>query len=276
MRSILLPASLPVNSYYNESLLSDTRSYSGMRVTKWLPSVLFLCLLGVVSFSLDVEARRPRPLKAVARWWHAHHPHEVAQPTAESDANPVGGAAPVPFLRRAYEAPTNTLAMESFSEALSPEFQWLQVPTETRSQLTSVIKTHNPALSAGRINQLGLAIVHSSIKNQIDYRLLASVMAVESSYDSEAISSSGALGLGQFLPATAKYMKVTNPFDPMDNAMGMGRYLSYLVNKFGGDYSRAIGSYYVGPGTVTRQGLTPPAQKYVSKVNRVLLQFEGG
>jgi hypothetical protein len=51
---------------------------------------------------------------------------------------------------------------------------------------------------------------------------------------------------------------------------GAAKYLQILGRKFPDDASKAIGSYYVGQGTVERQGMTDAAWYYVGKVQRYL------
>jgi soluble lytic murein transglycosylase-like protein len=97
--------------------------------------------------------------------------------------------------------------------------------------------------------------------------LLAAVAKTESGFNSAAISSSGATGLMQFMPATARGLGV-NATDPASSIDGAARYLSSLTAQFGST-ELALAAYNAGPGAVQRYGGIPPygeTQSYVQKV----------
>jgi len=103
--------------------------------------------------------------------------------------------------------------------------------------------------------------------------LLKAVMAVESNFDSAAISEKGATGLMQLMPATARDMYVYDILDPAQNIEGGARYLRQLHDQFGGDLERVLAAYNAGPERVRRAGGAVPAipetQAYVRKVLRL-------
>jgi peptidoglycan DL-endopeptidase CwlO len=104
-------------------------------------------------------------------------------------------------------------------------------------------------------------------KYGVDPAVLAAVASQESGFDSSAVSSSGAQGLMQFMPATAGSLGV-NALDPASAVDGAARYLSSLTQQFGST-SLALAAYNAGPGTVSRYGGIPPyteTQNYVSAV----------
>jgi len=97
--------------------------------------------------------------------------------------------------------------------------------------------------------------------------LLAAVAKTESGFDSAAVSSTGAQGLMQFMPATARSLGV-DPSDPASAIDGAARYLKGLTQQFGST-ELALAAYNAGPGTVARYGGIPPyaeTQSYVQKV----------
>lgn len=65
-----------------------------------------------------------------------------------------------------------------------------------------------------------------------DWRLLASLIYQESRFDPEATSWSGAQGLMQLMPETAKEMGVTASLDPSDVIRGGSKYLKKLYDRF--------------------------------------------
>lgn len=71
----------------------------------------------------------------------------------------------------------------------------------------------------------------------------------ESGFNPGAASPAGAVGIAQFMPATAASMGV-NPYDPTDALYGGARLMASLSSQFGGDYAKALAAYNGGPGTV--------------------------
>ena len=73
----------------------------------------------------------------------------------------------------------------------------------------------------------------------------------ESSFNPNAISPAGAVGIAQFLPSTAAGLGI-NPYDPVASLYGSARYMAQLDHSYGGDYAKALAAYNAGPPAVTR------------------------
>jgi hypothetical protein len=71
----------------------------------------------------------------------------------------------------------------------------------------------------------------------------------ESHFDPNAVSWVGAIGIAQFMPATAQSLGF-DPSDPVAALDGGARLMSSLSNSFGGDYSKALAAYNAGSGAV--------------------------
>jgi hypothetical protein len=78
--------------------------------------------------------------------------------------------------------------------------------------------------------------------------LVKAVMQVESAGDPLAISSKGARGLMQLMPATAKMLGV-DPSDPQQNVEGGSKYLQQQINAFD-DVKLGLAAYNWGPGSI--------------------------
>lgn len=103
-------------------------------------------------------------------------------------------------------------------------------------------------------------IRQAATKAGIDPDLLTSLVWVESSFQPDAVSKVGAIGLAQLMPGTAKGLGV-DPHDPAQNLDGAARMLSGLITQFG-RVDHALAAYNVGPNGLVRglaEGQTPGA-----------------
>jgi peptidoglycan DL-endopeptidase CwlO len=131
-----------------------------------------------------------------------------------------------------------------------------------------------PAASTASLAGVPYADLFTRAGNRhgIDPALLAAVASQESGFDSSAVSSAGAQGLMQFMPATARGLGV-NPLDPTSAVNGAAKYLSDLTSQFGST-SLALAAYNAGPGTVSRYGGVPPYPETQNYVRAVLSKAE--
>ena len=104
-------------------------------------------------------------------------------------------------------------------------------------------------------------------KYGLNPRLLAAVAKAESNFDPSARSGAGAVGLMQFMPATAAGMGI-DPTDPAQAIDGAAKYLRTQLDRFG-SVDLALAAYNAGPGAVQRAGGIPPyaeTRNYVTKI----------
>jgi soluble lytic murein transglycosylase-like protein len=123
-----------------------------------------------------------------------------------------------------------------------------------------------PVAIATAVNQI-------AAEHVVPPELIHSVIKVESNYNPFAISTKGALGLMQLIPATARRFGVADAFDPIENIQGGAKYLRYLLDLYHGNYALALAAYNAGEQTVARYGGVPPfpeTRNYVAQVSRHL------
>jgi hypothetical protein len=99
---------------------------------------------------------------------------------------------------------------------------------------------------------------------------------IESAYRQTAVSTAGAIGLGQLMPATARDLGV-DPRDPLQNLDGSARYLAMMLELFG-DPRLALAAYNAGPDAVRQYGGIPPyreTQNHVARVMAVVVRLKG-
>ena len=98
--------------------------------------------------------------------------------------------------------------------------------------------------------------------------LVDSVIQVESNYNPRAVSSKGAAGLMQLMPATARRFGVNDAFDPKENIKGGVKYLKFLQETFKDD-RLAIAAYNAGEGAVSKYNNVPPYTETINYVSEV-------
>lgn len=94
---------------------------------------------------------------------------------------------------------------------------------------------------------------------------------VESAYNPRAVSSAGAIGLGQLMPDTARALGV-DPHNWVQNLDGSARYLAMMMAEFG-DVRLALAAYNAGPEPVRQYFGIPPYRETQNHVQRVLAVF---
>lgn len=144
-------------------------------------------------------------------------------------------------------------------------------PGETHllAQLATELKRPDVAVSiARRATESGITLFDASFPvvdlgstGSIERALALAVSRQESAFNSAAVSPSGALGLMQLMPGTAREVagKVGVPFiqdkltrDPAYNVSLGSQYLADMLQRFGGSYELALAAYNAGPGRVSR------------------------
>ncbi len=107
-------------------------------------------------------------------------------------------------------------------------------------------------------------------KHQLDPKLLHAIIRAESAYDPNAISSVGAVGLMQLMPATARRYGVTNRRNPKQSITGGTLYLKDLLKMFGSNMKLVAAAYNAGENAVKKyRNSIPPypeTRQYVKKV----------
>lgn len=105
-------------------------------------------------------------------------------------------------------------------------------------------------------------------------RLIESVARQESAFNPRAVSPMGAQGIMQLMPSTQRDLGVTNPFDPAQSLDGGARYLRMMLDRFGGDLTKALAAYNAGPQRVEQYHGVPPFAETQGYVTRILSDLE--
>jgi transglycosylase-like protein with SLT domain len=93
------------------------------------------------------------------------------------------------------------------------------------------------------------ALEQDAAENELPVEFFARVIWQESRFNARAVSNKGAQGIAQFMPATADYRGLVDPFDPIEALKNSASYLRDLKTRFG-NLGLAAAAYNAGPGRV--------------------------
>jgi hypothetical protein len=94
------------------------------------------------------------------------------------------------------------------------------------------------------------AIEQDAAENELPVEFFARVIWQESRFNARAVSPKGALGIAQFMPQTAGFRGLADPFDPIEALKNSASYLHDLRAQFG-NLGLAAAAYNAGPGRVS-------------------------
>lgn len=142
-------------------------------------------------------------------------------------------------------------------------------PLQTTKSLTANAVAAKPIAIKRKITETTQAELLSTInqissKHGVDPELIQALIAVESGFNTHAISPKGARGLMQLMPATAKRYGMKNEQElhvPSKNIDMDVRHLKDLLNLHNGQVVLAIASYNAGQGAVSKHGQRIPSYR---------------
>ncbi len=181
-----------------------------------------------------------------------------------------------PFSEVLKQQEKNLNASEAAKTAASKENMSSEKTTSQKAENTSVGNVAETKGTTGTRNSDGtltttLADIfrRASEKYGVSYDFLTAVAKAESDFNPNCVSSAGAKGIMQIMPAEAKGLGIQNVFDAEQNIMGSAKLLAAHLKKFNGDTTLAAAAYNAGSGRVKQYGGVPPfkeTQNYVKKI----------
>lgn len=120
--------------------------------------------------------------------------------------------------------------------------------------------------------EVGALLERTARQNGVDPALVKAVAWQESRWRNHVVSSAGARGIMQIMPATGRWISGTlagRTLDlgvPEDNVLAGVLYLRYLGTLTGSNERRLLGSYFQGPNAVARHGVSAAGHRYVDQV----------
>lgn len=162
---------------------------------------------------------------------------------------------------------TNSL----FYNGNAPVFIPSNISIQNDSLATTLSSFTSQGVASSNYDEI---IQQAASKYDLPEKLISSIIKQESNFNANAVSTAGASGLMQLMPGTAKYLGVTNIFDPVDNIMGGAKYLRQMLNQFDGNIETALAAYNAGPGAVKKYEGIPPYKETQNYVKKVMNYFQ--
>lgn len=116
-------------------------------------------------------------------------------------------------------------------------------------------------------------ILEAARKYGVPSSLIKAIIKAESDFDPHAVSESGACGLMQIMPETARALGVARPFDPRENIFAGVRYLKKLLTQYQGRLPLALAAYNAGPNRVDPVMGMPRIKETENFVRKVMEYF---
>ena len=158
---------------------------------------------------------------------------------------------------------TTAVSVMAYVEIIEPDIP-IQTKTETVVRMINVPFTPSDyelqaeeiksSLNKSKLKHILIYIEALCWEYGVDYEMVKAVIQTESSWNHKAVSTSGAIGLMQVLPSTAKSEFDTpkqDLFDPYVNVTVGIKYLSHLNEHFD-DLDATLTAYSHGP-TITKK-----------------------
>lgn len=151
----------------------------------------------------------------------------------------------------------------------------------------SLVRRWNRRLSEADVDKITTSILYFSDINNLDPRLPVAMIIAESDFDLYSTSHTGAMGLSQLMPETARGLGVTNAYDPVQNIGAAVHILRGHLDSYGGAPANAgvipfsqialtMAAYNAGPGAVRKYHGVPPyreTQRYIQRVASLYRQM---
>lgn len=144
---------------------------------------------------------------------------------------------------------------------------WIDTPKVTASQFAAAATGDCDPLAEESLRPL---VLDASQRENVSPKLVHAVIRKESGGKPCAVSSKGAQGLMQLMPATQVDLGVRDPFDPADNISAGVRYLRQMLDRYDGNNALALAAYNAGPQRVTPGGKIPDIPETQSYVMTIL------
>lgn len=176
-----------------------------------------------------------------------------------------------------FQKPFISEKIKSFKDELTRQLKATdcsQITTyKDPGQKEDIEKVDEESENRTKYDHIMLAVERLSSQLGMDPELIKTMIEVESNFNPDAVSSCGAMGLMQLMPATADHLGVQDPFDIYENLKGGITYIKSLMESFSGDIKLALAAYNAGSAKVEEFGGIPPIEETQNYVYKILASY---
>ena len=143
-----------------------------------------------------------------------------------------------------------------------------QAPAAPLAPQSQSAQVDVPAPHPPSADDICRAVEQDAAESELPVEFFARVIWQESRFNAQAVSKKGAQGIAQFMPATADWRGLIDPFDPIEALKNSAGYLHDLKTQFG-NLGLAAAGYNAGPARVAawlagRRSLPEETRNYVA------------
>ena len=170
-------------------------------------------------------------------------------------------------------------AMDAARSAAAEVSEYVAAQPASEGKPAAEVNPNYRALVRGRAvssTEVDSVIETAAARHNVDANLVRAMIKVESNFNPRAVSRKGAMGLMQLMPATARSLRVSNPFDPEQNVEAGVRHLKGLLENYHGDVALSLAAYNAGAGAVSRSGGVPRYRETRNYVRQITQLYGNG
>ena len=193
----------------------------------------------------------------------------TANGAASSGSNPYSSAH---ALLQSYRANLVEGGEQSSPPRATPPSQLHELTDSVPVNVTETVPASQSSTDSSWLDQI---VFKASRKYGVDVGLIKAVIKAESNFNPQAVSTAGARGLMQLMPATARSLGVNDSFDPEQNVMGGTRFLKDMLQRYNGNVDSALAAYNWGPGNVDKRPdrLPHETREYLARVKQLYASY---
>ena len=213
--------------------------------------------VGILLCSSSVE---PLPNKSVSVYPEIHPPF-ISETVSVSE----------PIIMTAFKSfDLDDMDWEEISPIAPDKVSATVSAPEPKPQNSKATEKKIPNVSGKKAEHLFRSIIFRiAHRHRVDPAMVQAIIMAESSFNPNAVSKRGAIGLMQLMPNTAKSLGIEDPLNPEHNITGGVLYFKKLLKEFHGDVKLALAAYNAGTRKVKQYQGVPPfksTQVYIEKV----------
>jgi soluble lytic murein transglycosylase-like protein len=161
--------------------------------------------------------------------------------------------------------------------------QRLTIPGASAAPAAAPTAAMPPSMAAlvAQRDAVRQVIVEEANQYGVPVALAMAVAWQESGWRQGVVSSAGAVGVMQLMPATAEWVSdamLGHRVDINDtrlNVRGGVRLLAHYLARYGGDVDNVLAAYYQGQSAVDRHGIYPVSRPYIASIKALQRLFGG-